>query len=248
MYLLFEYAQGGMEIFFYKKSMILVSGSNRYQSLHNSHGLNFVLRLVLFSLTVSIFRLVEAAQGRIEIDGVDISSIGLTALRSRLAIIPQDPVLFSGSVRYNLDPFDEHSDERVWDILEKVHLKNDVNLLEGKLDHKVAEGGSNFSLGQRQLICIGRALLRDAKIMVLDEATASVDTRTDALIQETIRAQFASCTVLTIAHRINTILDSDRIMVLDAGRIVEFDKPSQLLKSPETHFAKIVEAHKHGDD
>lgn len=148
-------------------------------------------------------------------------------------------------MRYNLDPFDDHSDERVWEILDKVHLKADIELLEDKLDHTVAEGGSNFSLGQRQLMCIGRALLRDAKVMVLDEATASVDTRTDALIQETIRAQFANCTVLTIAHRINTILDSDRIMVLDHGRIVEFDKPSTLLRSKDSHFSRTIEALKH---
>ncbi|KAK9886060.1 hypothetical protein WA026_014842 [Henosepilachna vigintioctopunctata] len=184
------------------------------------------------SLTLSLFRIIEAAQGIIEIDGVNIAEIGLHALRSRLTIIPQDAVLFSGTLRMNLDPFNTNSDEEVWTSLEQAHLKTFVKALPAGLSHEVTEGGENLSVGQRQLICLARALLRKTKVLILDEATAAVDLETDDLIQSTIRREFKDCTVLTIAHRLNTIMDSDRVIVLDKGLIAEFDTPQNLLKEP----------------
>ncbi|XP_015215911.2 multidrug resistance-associated protein 1 isoform X2 [Lepisosteus oculatus] len=181
------------------------------------------------SLTLGLFRIIEPAQGQICIDGVDVSTLGLHDLRSRITIIPQDPVLFSGSLRMNLDPFDSYSDEEVWNALELAHLKTFVSGLPDKLNHECSEGGENLSLGQRQLVCLARALLRKTKVLVLDEATAAVDLETDNLIQSTIRSQFEECTVLTIAHRLNTIMDYTRVLVLDKGQIVEFDSPSNLL-------------------
>ncbi|KAM6957261.1 multidrug resistance-associated protein 1 [Aplochiton taeniatus] len=181
------------------------------------------------SLTLGLFRIIEAAQGSIHIDGVNIAELGLHELRSRITIIPQDPVLFSGSLRMNLDPFDGYSDEEVWRALELAHLKSFVSGLPDKLDHECSEGGENLSLGQRQLVCLARALLRKTKILVLDEATAAVDLETDNLIQSTIRTQFEDCTVLTIAHRLNTIMDYTRVLVLDRGEMAEFDCPSKLL-------------------
>ncbi|KAF7277950.1 hypothetical protein GWI33_009066 [Rhynchophorus ferrugineus] len=188
------------------------------------------------SLTLSLFRIIEAAEGQITIDGVNIATLGLHTLRSRLTIIPQDAVLFSGSLRMNLDPFDSHSDEEVWRSLEHAHLKSFVKGLPAGLNHEVTEGGENLSVGQRQLICLARALLRKTKVLILDEATAAVDLETDDLIQRTIRTEFKSCTVLTIAHRLNTIMDSDRVIVLDKGRIVEFDTPSSLLAQSNSIF------------
>ncbi|KAM4634684.1 multidrug resistance-associated protein 1 [Polymixia lowei] len=181
------------------------------------------------SLTIGLFRIIEAAEGHIFIDGVDISQLGLHDLRSRITIIPQDPVLFSGSLRMNLDPFDGYSDEEVWRALELAHLKSFVSGLPDKLNHECSEGGENLSLGQRQLVCLARALLRKTKILVLDEATAAVDLETDNLIQSTIRTQFEDCTVLTIAHRLNTIMDYTRVLVLDKGEMAEFDSPSSLI-------------------
>uniref|UniRef100_A0A672SJN2 Multidrug resistance-associated protein 1 n=1 Tax=Sinocyclocheilus grahami TaxID=75366 RepID=A0A672SJN2_SINGR len=181
------------------------------------------------SLTLGLFRIIEAAQGEIHIDGVNIAELGLHELRSRITIIPQDPVLFSGSLRMNLDPFDGYTDEEVWRALELAHLKNFVSGLPDKLNHECSEGGENLSLGQRQLVCLARALLRKTKILVLDEATAAVDLETDNLIQSTIRTQFEDCTVLTIAHRLNTIMDYTRVLVLDKGQMAEFDSPSNLI-------------------
>ncbi|NXI14301.1 MRP2 protein, partial [Irena cyanogastra] len=181
------------------------------------------------SLTNCLFRLLEAAGGKIIIDDVDIATIGLHDLRNNLTIIPQDPVLFTGTLRMNLDPFDQYSDEEVWKALELAHLKTYVQSLPEGLMHLVSEAGENLSVGQRQLVCLARALLRKAKILILDEATAAVDLETDHLIQTTIRSAFADCTVLTIAHRLHTIMDSNRVMVLHAGQIVEFDSPEELL-------------------
>ncbi|GAV03421.1 hypothetical protein RvY_13847 [Ramazzottius varieornatus] len=188
------------------------------------------------SLTLALFRIIEAAGGKIVIDGVNISAMGLHDLRSRLTIIPQEPVLFSGTLRMNLDPFASSSDEDLWLALENAHLKRFVSSLPNGLQHAVSEGGENLSVGQRQLVCLARALLRKTKILVLDEATAAIDLETDDLIQRTIRDKFADCTVLTIAHRLNTIMDSTRIMVLNQGVIVEFDTPSTLLQDKKSVF------------
>lgn len=190
------------------------------------------------SLLSTLFRLAEPT-GVIKIDGINIQEIGLKDLRSKLSIIPQEPVLFSGTMRRNIDPFREHSDLDLWRVLEEVQLKVAVESTKG-MDTEFAEAGSNFSVGQRQLVCLARAILRQNKILVIDEATANVDPRTDALIQATIREKFKHCTVLTIAHRLHTIMDSDRVMVLDAGRLKEFDAPYTLLKNPKTTFAQLV--------
>ncbi|XP_033169144.1 multidrug resistance-associated protein 1 isoform X8 [Drosophila mauritiana] len=192
------------------------------------------------SLTLALFRIIEAAGGRISIDGVDIASMGLHMLRSRLTIIPQDPVLFSGSLRINLDPFEIKTDDEIWKALELSHLKSFVKSLAAGLNHEIAEGGENLSVGQRQLVCLARALLRKTKVLVLDEATAAVDLETDDLIQKTIRTEFKECTVLTIAHRLNTILDSDKVIVLDKGQITEFASPTELLDNPKSAFYSMA--------
>ncbi|XP_030343631.1 canalicular multispecific organic anion transporter 1 [Strigops habroptila] len=194
------------------------------------------------SLTNCLFRVLEAAGGMILIDEVDIATIGLHDLRSNLTIIPQDPVLFTGTLRMNLDPFDQYTDEEVWKALELAHLKTYVQDLPKGLFYVVSEGGENLSVGQRQLVCLARALLRKAKILILDEATAAVDLETDHLIQTTIRSEFADCTVLTIAHRLHTIMDSNRVMVLQAGRIVEFDSPEELLRNQGTFSSMAKDA------
>uniref|UniRef100_A0A1B0C9L7 Uncharacterized protein n=1 Tax=Lutzomyia longipalpis TaxID=7200 RepID=A0A1B0C9L7_LUTLO len=180
------------------------------------------------SLINALFRL-SYNEGSIIIDARDTGSMGLHDLRKKISIIPQEPVLFSGSMRYNLDPFDEYPDEKLWKALDDVKLKAVITDLPSGLQSKISEGGSNFSVGQRQLVCLARALLRENKILVMDEATANVDPQTDNLIQATIRQMFADCTVLTIAHRLNTVMDSDRVLVMDAGRAVEFAPPYELL-------------------
>ncbi|XP_055852937.1 multidrug resistance-associated protein 1 isoform X5 [Episyrphus balteatus] len=192
------------------------------------------------SLTLSLFRIIEAAGGRILIDGVDIATLGLHMLRSRLTIIPQDPVLFSGTLRMNLDPFQKNSDDEIWTALELSHLKTFVKGMTAGLNHEISEGGENLSVGQRQLVCLARALLRKTKVLVLDEATAAVDLETDDLIQKTIRSEFKDCTVLTIAHRLNTILDSDKVIVLDRGEIIEFDSPASLLEDKNSAFHSMA--------
>ncbi|XP_049919631.1 ATP-binding cassette sub-family C member 4-like [Epinephelus moara] len=192
------------------------------------------------SLVSALFRLAEP-QGKIYIDGVVTSEIGLHDLRQRMSIIPQDPVLFTGAMRKNLDPFNQHTDEDLWKALEEVQLKSVVEELPGKLETVLAESGSNFSVGQRQLVCLARAILRKNRILVIDEATANVDPRTDELIQKTIREKFSECTVLTIAHRLNTIIDSDRILVLDAGKIDAYAEPYTLLQDPGGIFYKMVQ-------
>ncbi|CAH0389150.1 unnamed protein product [Bemisia tabaci] len=192
------------------------------------------------SLTLALFRIIEAAEGAIYIDGIDISTLGLHTLRSRLTVIPQDPVLFSGSLRMNLDPLGVYSDTKIWHALELSHLKEFVKSQAAGLQHEIAEGGENLSVGQRQLICLARALLRKTKVLILDEATAAVDVETDDLIQTTIRQEFSDCTILTIAHRLNTIMDSDRVLVLDHGLIMEYDSPLNLLKNPASLFHSLV--------
>nr|XP_049593463.1 multidrug resistance-associated protein 1-like isoform X1 [Syngnathus scovelli] len=190
------------------------------------------------SLALAIFRILEAAAGRICIDGVDIARLGLRDLRSGIAIIPQDPVLFCGSLRMNLDPFDERSDQELWRALELAHLGAFVRALPDKLRHRCSEGGENLSVGQRQLLCLARALLRKSKILLLDEATAAVDPEMDRLIQTAIRLHFRHCTVLTIAHRLHTVMDCDRIMVMERGAVVEVDAPARLIRQ-QGHFYQM---------
>ncbi|KAF9938671.1 hypothetical protein BGZ67_010571 [Mortierella alpina] len=179
--------------------------------------------------------------GSIEIDGIDISTLGLRDLRKHLAIIPQDPTLFAGTVRDNLDPFDEMQDAELWLALERAHLKDHIASLPGGLSFEVSQGGENFSVGQRSLICLARALLRKTKILILDEATAAVDVETDELIQRTIRQEFKDRSILTIAHRLKTVMDSDRILVLEKGRVEEYDTPKALLKQKQGLFYSLAE-------
>uniref|UniRef100_A0A0K8VHX2 Putative multidrug resistance-associated protein lethal(2)03659 n=1 Tax=Bactrocera latifrons TaxID=174628 RepID=A0A0K8VHX2_BACLA len=185
------------------------------------------------SLINALFRL-SYNDGSIIIDTRDTNDLGLHDLRSKISIIPQEPVLFSGTMRYNLDPFEEYSDAKLWEALDEVKLKGVVSELPSGLQSKISEGGGNFSVGQRQLVCLARAILRENKILVLDEATANVDPQTDALIQLTIRSKFKHCTVLTIAHRLHTVMDSDKVLVMDAGRAVEFGSPFELLTESKT--------------
>eukprot|EP00644_Phytophthora_capsici_P001455 jgi/Phyca11/14970/fgenesh1_pg.PHYCAscaffold_10_\ len=189
------------------------------------------------SLVVALMRLVELDSGSIVIDGVDISTIGLHELRNKISIIPQDPVLFSGTVRSNVDPFDQYTDEQIWMSLRRAHLAHVVTALDSPVDEK----GSNFSVGERQLLCISRALLKRSRIILMDEATASIDTETDRKIQRSIREEFRDCTCLTIAHRINTILDADRILVMEKGAVGEFDAPKALQKKKDGLFKALVE-------
>ncbi|KAF9586459.1 hypothetical protein BGW38_004536 [Lunasporangiospora selenospora] len=192
------------------------------------------------SLTLSLFRIIEAVKGQIFVDGIDISTLGLFDVRSRFSIIPQDPVLFAGTIRFNLDPLGTKSDLELWQALEDSYLKDYVSNMDGGLNAMVLEQGDNFSVGQRQLICLARALLRKTSLLVLDEATAAIDLETDALVQSIIRQKFKDCTILTIAHRINTVMDSDRIMVLDQGKVVEFDSPKNLLADPRSIFYSLA--------
>jgi len=192
------------------------------------------------SLMLALFRLVELDSGRIVIDEIDISQLGLDDLRSRLSIIPQDPTLFTGTVRSNLDPFNEHTDEELWEVLIATGIKTQIEQMEKGLLEAITEFGENLSVGTRQLVCLARAILRRSKVLVMDEATANVDFETDALIQDTIRKEFKNVTVLTIAHRINTILDYDRVMVLSEGSIAEFDTPVALLDNPESIFSSLA--------
>lgn len=192
------------------------------------------------SLGTALFRLVELTAGSIRIDGIDISTLGLEDLRSRLSIIPQDPVLFIGTIRYNLDPFESHSDEEVWSALEQTFMKDRITSLDLGLSSPVVENGENFSVGERQLLCMARVLLRNAKILFLDEATAAIDTETDSKIQQTLKNAFKSCTTITIAHRLNTVMSCSRVMVLDDGKVAEFDTPRALLANPSSMFSKMV--------
>ncbi|KAJ5759824.1 Metal resistance protein YCF1 [Penicillium odoratum] len=195
------------------------------------------------SLTLALFRLIEPTNGDISIDGLDVSTIGLFDLRGRLAIIPQDPAMFEGTLRDNLDPRHVHDDTALWSALEHARLKVHVAQMEGQLDAVIQEGGSNLSQGQRQLVSLARALLTPSNILVLDEATAAVDVETDALLQRTLRSSiFSDRTIITIAHRINTIIDSDRIVVLDKGEVAEFDTPAELIKQGGKFYELAKEA------
>ena len=220
------------------------------------------------SLTLALFRFLEAREGSVHIDGIDVSKISLHDLRSRIAIIPQDPVLFSGTVRSNLDAFDQRTDSELYDALERVHLirttgatSRDEPTRSGSgsntpgpeappntntnpfasLSSRISEGGLNLSQGQRQLLCLARAIVSRPKIMVLDEATSAVDMATDALIQRSIREEFQDSTLIVIAHRLSTIADFDKILVMDDGVGVEFDGPKELLGKEGGVFRGMVE-------
>ncbi|TVU21597.1 hypothetical protein EJB05_31245, partial [Eragrostis curvula] len=192
------------------------------------------------TLIQALFRIVDPTIGQILIDGIDICTIGLHDLRSRLSIIPQDPTMFEGTVRSNLDPLGEYTDNQIWEALDCCQLGDEVRKKELKLDSPVIENGDNWSVGQRQLVCLGRVILKRSKILVLDEATASVDTATDSLIQKTLRQQFSEATVITIAHRITSVLDSDMVLLLDNGVAVELDTPAKLLEDKSSLFSKLV--------
>ncbi|XP_069338491.1 ATP-binding cassette sub-family C member 3 [Eulemur rufifrons] len=194
------------------------------------------------SMTLSLFRILEAAEGEILIDGLNVADIGLHDLRSQLTIIPQDPILFSGTLRMNLDPFGSYSDDDIWQALELSHLRAFVSSQPAGLDFQCSEGGENLSVGQRQLVCLARALLRKSRVLVLDEATAAIDLETDDLIQATIRTQFETCTVLTIAHRLNTIMDYTRVLVLDKGAVAEFDSPTNLIAARGIFYGMAKDA------
>ncbi|KAI7727040.1 hypothetical protein M8C21_007872 [Ambrosia artemisiifolia] len=191
------------------------------------------------TLITALFRLVEPDSGRILIDGLDICSIGLKDLRMNLSVIPQEPTLFRGSIRTNLDPLGLHSDDEIWKALEKCQLKTTIRNLPNLLDSSVSDEGENWSAGQRQLFCLGRVLLRRNKILILDEATASIDSATDVILQRIIREEFSSCTVITVAHRVPTVIDSDKVMVLSFGKMMEYDEPSKLMET-DTFFSKLV--------
>ncbi|XP_038069146.1 ATP-binding cassette sub-family C member 9-like isoform X2 [Patiria miniata] len=192
------------------------------------------------SLTLALLRVIDIFGGRIVVDGIDIKSVPLKTLRSKLSIIPQDPVLFTGTIRGNLDPLHEKTDSQLWESLEISQLKDVVAELDGGLDALVTEGGENFSVGQRQLFCLARAFLRKSRILIMDEATASIDLETDKLLQKVVITAFADRTVLTIAHRIATILNSDKILVLDEGKVAEFDSPDNLMQLDGSLFASFV--------
>lgn len=189
----------------------------------------------------ALFRLVEPADGEIIIDNLDICTIGLHDLRSHLGIIPQDPTLFGGSVRYNIDPLEQHTDNEIWEVLEKCQLREAVQAKEGGLNSTAVQDGLNWSMGQRQLFCLGRALLKRSKILVLDEATASIDNTTDSIIQKTIRAELKDCTVITVAHRIPTVMDCNMVLGISDGKLVEFDEPMKLMNKEGSLFGQLVQ-------
>ncbi|KEH18322.1 ABC transporter-like family-protein [Medicago truncatula] len=191
------------------------------------------------TLISALFGLVEPSKGDILIDGINICSIGLKDLRTKLSIIPQEPTLFKGSIRTNLDPLGLYSDDEIWKAVKKCQLKETISKLPSLLDSSVSDEGGNWSLGQRQLFCLGRVLLKRNRILVLDEATASIDSATDAILQRVIRQEFSECTVITVAHRIPTVIDSDMVMVLSYGKVMEYDEPSKLMDT-NSSFSKLV--------
>ena len=193
------------------------------------------------SLLLQLLRVVEPSAGSIVVDNVDIATIGLHELRSKITIVPQHPTIFSGTVRSNLDPGSTHNDNEIWAALNLTKMEDTVANLENGLDTVTAEYGRNFSLGQRQLLCLARCLLSRSQILLLDEATSHVDYETDSIIQSTIRESFKDCTILAIAHRVQTIIDSDRILVIEDGQVAEYDTPLALLRNAESMFRAVVD-------
>ena len=196
------------------------------------------------SFVAALFRMPDP-QGKVLIDGVDLGEIDIQVARGCMAVITQDPVLFASTLRRNLDPFDKFTDQQIWTALEEVQLKDTIQNTKGGLNYIIAETGSTLSVGERQLLCLARALLKHAKILIMDEATANVDFKTDQLIQEVIRLKFQDCTVLTIAHRLNTIMDYDKVIVMDKGRVVEYDTPQALACKESGVFSSLLKSHKH---
>ena len=197
------------------------------------------------TIAVALFRLVEIESGKIMLDGQDITRLGLEDVRGRkngMSIIPQDPVLFSGSLRECLDPWGVSTDEQILEALQMVKVGNVENRGMASLEDYVEEGGRNYSVGERQLLCLARAVLSEPKVLVLDEATASVDGDTDAFIQEMIRTRFKGTTLLTVAHRLNTIMDYDVILAMDGGIVGEFGRPADLLKDENGLFSTLVDS------
>jgi len=193
------------------------------------------------TLAQALFRLLEAESGKIVIDGVDISKLGLHKLRTQMSVIPQSPILFNGcTIRENLDPFGMYDDSDIWDALRNVQMEAPIKDLTGELSSMVAEGGSNFSVGQRQLLCLARAILRKNKILVLDEPTANVDSMTDKLLQEAVARSFGFATILAIAHRLDTVIDYDQILVLGDGKVLEYGPPAELLEKEGGVFLSMV--------
>lgn len=191
---------------------------------------------------MALFRLVEIESGRILLDGIDLATLGLSDVRGRpkgLAIIPQDPVLMRGTMREVLDPFGSSTDEEIMEALSCVRLA-DFGMDMGVLDAPVEEGGDNFSVGERQLLCLARAMLSKPKLLILDEATASVDSETDAFVQRMLQARFENTTLLTVAHRLNTIMNYDQVLVMSDGKAVEFGPPGELLENEKGVFSELV--------
>lgn len=194
------------------------------------------------TLVQALLRILEAENGKISVDGVDISTVGLHKLRREISVINQVPTLFSGcSVRENLDPFGEYSYDQIRHVLEDVQMIDTIDELEMGINSMVSEGGSNFSVGQRQLLCLARAILRKSKILILDEPTANVDVRTDKLLQQAVSKSFGDSTIISVAHRLDTIIDYDMILVLGNGRILEYGNPHNLLGESSGHFASLVD-------
>ena len=191
------------------------------------------------SLIAALMRMPDP-RGDIIVDGITANKLNLQAWRQSISVIPQNPILFSGTLRRNVDPTERFVDAEIWQVLQNVHLGELVKKLKNNLYHELTEGGKNFSVGERQLICLARALLQGNKIIVMDEATANVDFKTDQMIQETIREKFQNRTVLTVAHRISTIMDYNRVLVLDGGSLVEMDKPDVLLAREDSLFAQLT--------
>lgn len=193
------------------------------------------------SLVAALFRMPDP-QGEVLIDGEDLGTINIQSARTSMAVIAQDPTLFARNLRRNLDPFDRFTEDEIWTALKEVQMLERIQKISDGLEHDLGEGGTGFSVGEKQLLCLARALLQRSKILVLDEATANVDFKTDQLIQQVIREKFVHCTVLTIAHRLNTILNYDRVLVLNQGHVVQYDSPSVLARESGGTFAKLLES------